>query len=215
MQFIAGIGVDRSERPGIRRHRQVVLHGVAGQGGVVGLDVQLEVIHQAVGAEEIQARGRVGIILVRRRLLRLRFDVELPFEADLLFVIDGHVQERGEVVELALHVGVEQGGVPFAAAPERVALAFELGRHIHRLLYLRRRKGKNIRIRAGGRALLVARVGKKTGGAPEQFFPGVFLQLAEDSRRFVEDLVTLLERAPSRAPHRGHGSNNNRSPLCP
>jgi hypothetical protein len=39
----------------------------------------------------------------------------------IFLVIDRHVQEGGEVVELALHVGVEQGGVALAAAPEGVA----------------------------------------------------------------------------------------------
>ena len=40
------------------------------------------------------------------RLLRLGLDVELALEADLLLVIDRHVEESREVVELALHVGV-------------------------------------------------------------------------------------------------------------
>ena len=76
---------------------------------------------QVVLAEEVEAGGGVGVVLVLGRLLRLRLDVELAVEADLLGVIDGHVQEPGQVIELALHVGVPQVLVAFAAAPEDVA----------------------------------------------------------------------------------------------
>jgi hypothetical protein len=37
---------------------------VAGEGGVVGLDVELEVVHQAVFAQEVEAGGGVGVVLV-------------------------------------------------------------------------------------------------------------------------------------------------------
>ena len=49
-QQIALIGVDGAERPVDPRHGQLVLEGVARQGGVVGLDVQLEVLVQPVFA---------------------------------------------------------------------------------------------------------------------------------------------------------------------
>src|SRR3712207_7179850 len=48
----------------------------------------------------------------------LGLDQELAGEADGLLVVDGQVEEAGEVVELPLEVGVPQGGVPLAAPPE-------------------------------------------------------------------------------------------------
>jgi hypothetical protein len=61
-----------------------VLEGVAGERGVVGLDVELEVLLQAVGAQEGDAAGDVEVVLVLGRLLRLGLDQELALEADLL-----------------------------------------------------------------------------------------------------------------------------------
>ena len=86
---------------------------------MVGLEVELEVAEQIVLAEEVQARGGVGVVLVLGGFFGLRLDVELAFEADLFFVGDGHVEELGEVFQLTLHVGVPEGGVTFAAAPGR------------------------------------------------------------------------------------------------
>ncbi len=110
--------------------RQLVQHGVLGEGGVVGFNIEFEIIQQAVFAEEIEAGGGVGIVLVRRGLARLGLDVELAVEADAFFVINGQVQQAREVIQLALHVRVQQGGVTFAAAPEDVALATQLVRGI-------------------------------------------------------------------------------------
>ena len=77
-----------------------MLHGVAGERGVIGFEVQFEVFEQIVFAEEVQAGGGVGIVLVLGRFFRLRLDVELALEADLLLVIDRHVQERGQMIQL-------------------------------------------------------------------------------------------------------------------
>ena len=99
---------------------------------------------QVVLAQEVEAGRRVGIVLMLGRLLRLRLDVELAREADLLGVVDGHVQEAGEVLELALHVGVPQILVAFAAAPERVAGAAELLGDFERLLHLRGGEGERL-----------------------------------------------------------------------
>src|SRR3989441_4064672 len=55
-------------------------HRVTGQRGVVGFDVELEVVEQIVLAEEIQAGGRVGVVLVFGRLFGLGLDVELRSE---------------------------------------------------------------------------------------------------------------------------------------
>ena len=105
---VAGIGVDRTQGVVVHRQGQFVQHLMTGQGGVVGFQIQLEVILQAEGAEEVQTSGGVRVVLVLGRFLRLRFDVELPGEPDRLLVIDSHVQEAGEMFQLPLHVGVQK-----------------------------------------------------------------------------------------------------------
>ena len=54
----------------------LVHHLVAGQRGVVGLEVELEVGKQVVGPQEVEAGGGVGVVLVLGRLLGLGLDVK-------------------------------------------------------------------------------------------------------------------------------------------
>ena len=185
----AHVRVDAAERAGFVGDGELVLHRVAGEGGVVGLDVELEVLQQVVFAEEVEAGGGVRIVLVGGRLLWLGLNVELAGEADFLFIIHGHVEEAGEVVELALHVGVEQGGVALAATPEGVALAAEAVGDFHGFFHLGGGVGVNLGVRAGGGALLIARVDEKAGGAPEQFLASAFLLFFEHVGDGVERLV--------------------------
>ena len=152
---------------------------MAGERGVVGFEVELEMRQQIVLPEEIEAGGGVGIVLVLGRLFGLGLDVELALEADFLGVVDGHVQELGEVVELALHVGVPEVLITFAAAPEDVAGAVELLGDFERFLHLRRGVGKDVGVAAGGRAVHVARVAEQIGGAPEQLDAGALLLFLE------------------------------------
>ena len=173
---------------------QLVHHLVTGEGRVVGLEVELEVGEQVVGPEEVEAGGGVGVVLVLGRLLRLGLDVERAGEADLLLVVDGHVEEPGEVVELALHVGVEQGRVALAAPPEGVARAAQVVGHLHRLLDLRGGEGEDVEVRAGRRPVHVAGVAEEVGRAPEQLDAGPRLLVLEDLDDLVEVGVALLER---------------------
>ena len=50
---ITGVGVDGAEEALAAGVVQLVLHGVAGQRGVVGLNVELHVIFQTVGADKV------------------------------------------------------------------------------------------------------------------------------------------------------------------
>ena len=102
-------------------------------------------------------------------------------------------RKRAEVVELALHVGVEQGRVAFAAPPEGVAGAAQLVGDLHRLLDLRGGEGEDVEVRAGGRAVHVARVGEEVGRPPEQLDAGAGLLVLEDLDDLVEVGVALLE----------------------
>src|SRR5688572_25031635 len=92
---------------------------------------------QSVRAQKRDTARHVEVVLVLRWLLRLRFDQELPFEADRLGVIDREMEERAEVVLLPLEVRVEQRLVPFTAAPENVIFAAELLGDFERFFYLR------------------------------------------------------------------------------
>ncbi len=90
--------------------------------------------------------GGVEVVLVGGRLLRLRLDEELAGEADLLLVIDGQVEELGQVVELALQVGVVEVHVAFPAAPEDVVDAAQLLGDFEGLLDLGRGVGEDVGI---------------------------------------------------------------------
>ena len=161
-------------------------HGVTGEGGVVGFQVEFEVTHQAVFAEEIQARSGIGIVLVRGGFAWLRLDVELTFEADFFRVVDGHVQQGGKVVEFTFHVGIEQGGVAFTTAPEGVAFAAEFECGIHGGFHLGCAVSENVRTRRSACTLSIAGMREQASGAPEEFFAVSLLQAFEVIGDFVE-----------------------------
>ena len=66
---------------------------MAGEGGVVGLEVQFQVFEQAVLAEKIQTSRGVRIVLVLGRFLRFGLDVERALKAQLAFVIHREAQK--------------------------------------------------------------------------------------------------------------------------
>ena len=167
-QRVAGVRVDRAQHPLGGRDLDLVLEGVAGERRVVGLDVELEVLLEAEGAQEGDPARDVEVVLVLRRLLRLGLDVELALEPDPLRVVDRHVQEPGQVLLLPLQVRVEERLVALAAAPERVAVAAELVGDLHRLLHLGGRVGEDVGVGVRGGAAHVARVGEQVGRAPEE-----------------------------------------------
>ena len=115
-QQVAGVRVNGAEGAGRDRNLDFVLESMAGESRVIGLDVELEVFLEAVGAEEGDAAGNVEVVLVLGGLLGLGFDEKLTLEANGLGIIHGHVQERREVVLLAFQVGVEECLVALAAA---------------------------------------------------------------------------------------------------
>ncbi len=161
---------------------------------MVRLDVHLHVVGQAVSAEEVDACGAVEIVLVLRRLLGFRLEVELPGEADFAGVIDGHVHELGEVVQLALHVGVPEVLVALAPAPECVARAAKLLGHFQSLLYLGGGKGEGVGIRTGGRAVDVARIAEQVGCAPKHLNARPLHLFLDDLDHGVEVFVRLGQR---------------------
>ncbi len=157
-----------------------MLEGVLGQGGVVDLDVELEVVHQVVFAQEGDDGGGVEVVLMLGGLHRLGLDEEGALEAVFTGIVPGHVQEAGQVIQLPFHVGVEQAHVAFAAAPEDVVLAVELDGGVEGILHLGAGAGDDVEVGIGGRAVHVAGMAEEVGRAPEQLdagsihlFPGI------------------------------------------
>ncbi len=177
---------------------QLMHHGVAGQGGMVGLDVQLEVVHQAVGPEEIDAGRGVAVVLVLGRLLRFRLDQELAREADLLGVVDRQVHEPGHVVQFPLHVGVEKILVSLASAPEHIVHAAQFLGDLEALLHLCGGEGKRVGVAAGRGAVHVARIAEQVGRAPEQLDAGPLLLFLHHLHHGVQVLVGLRQVLPFR-----------------
>src|SRR5262249_34349433 len=97
---VTGVGVDGAECAGIDGDLELVHGLVASEGGVVGLEVQLEVGEEVVGPQEVEAGGRVEVVLVFGRFLGFRLDVEGTCEANLFLELDGHVQQPRQVIEL-------------------------------------------------------------------------------------------------------------------
>ena len=106
-QRVAAVHVDRAEHAQREGGGQLVLEAVAGQRGVVVLDVDLDLLLQAVLAEEAVHGGGVEVVLVLGRLGRLGLDEDRALEADLVLVLDHHAEEPAGLVELLLDVGVE------------------------------------------------------------------------------------------------------------
>src|SRR6185503_13448859 len=168
-----------------RRVGDLVMEAVAGQGGVVRLEVELVLVLEAVADEETVDRRGIVVVLVLCRLLRLRLDEQQPLEPDPVLVIGDHRQEPGELVLLAGEVGVEEGVVALATAPQHIVRAAEAMRGLEHVLDLGRGVGEHLRIRVRGRAGHVPGHAEQVGGAPQQPEAGpAHLPLDE-----VDDLV--------------------------
>ena len=106
-QIVAAIDIERAQDSQRLGERDLVLERVAGENGVVLLDVELDVFQQVVALQETVAGGDVKIVLVLGRLFRLGLDQDRSVETDLVLVLDHQRNEAAELVEFAPHVGVE------------------------------------------------------------------------------------------------------------
>ncbi|KAJ8552584.1 hypothetical protein ON010_g9962 [Phytophthora cinnamomi] len=172
----------------------VVLVVVARERRVVGLDVELEVVLQAVGVQEGDDRGGVVVVLVLHGLARLGLDEELEGGAQLLLVGHHELEEGGHVVQLHLHVGVEDALEALAAAPEDEVLAAQLERDLHGLLDARRRVREHLHVRVGAGAVHEAAVAEEVGGPPEALDARLVLLLEQVVRDVVQQALGLVER---------------------
>src|SRR5208337_5237163 len=120
---VVAVGVDRTEESERGGERDLVLEGVMRQHRVPDFDIELDLALESEAAQEAGDGGDVEIVLVLGRLLRLRLDQEDSLEADLVLVLDDQRQEPPELLLLAIKIGVEQGLVALAAAPQHVVFA--------------------------------------------------------------------------------------------
>ena len=102
--------------PNAPRRGDLVLEAVAGQRSVIGFKVHAYLLLEPVALQKAVDRRRIEVVLVRSRLLGLGFDQDLAVKADLVLVLDHQRKKPAHVVELLLHVGIQQGLVALAAA---------------------------------------------------------------------------------------------------
>ena len=101
--------------------------------------------------------------------MRLRFDQDRAFKADLVLVFHHLLQEASCVFALGLKVGVEQRLIALAPAPKHVIRAAQLVGGIQIGFHHGRRIGVNVRIGVGGSTAHPAAVREHIGRAPKQF----------------------------------------------
>ena len=171
---VAAVGVDGTEHPVVHRHRELMLKGVAGEGRVVDLDVDLEVLVKPVRAEEADDCLGVHVVLVLGRLHRFRLDEERALESLGACIVACGLEHVCKVVLLPLHLGVEQAHVAFASSPEYIVGAAELDGGVYGVLDLYGCACHHIEVRVGCRSVHVAFVAEYVGGAPEELDVAAF-----------------------------------------
>ena len=147
-----------------------MLKCMAGERGVVHLDVHLEVFIEAMSFKESYYGFRIDVILVFGGFHGLGLDEESAGETFGAGVVAGHFQHHCQMVLFSLLVGVEQAHVAFAAAPEHVVAAAEGYRGIDGTLDLYGCAGHYVEVGIGGCAVHVAAVAEHVGRAPEVLY---------------------------------------------
>ena len=166
-KHIALVGIDGAKDAVDGGHAELVLEGVACQSGMVGLNVHAEVVHETVGTQEVGTGSHVEVVLMFSRLLGLRLDVEVTREAVGAAVVAGQGQELTEIVQLQSHVGVDEGIVALAAAPEDVAGSAQLDGGVNACLDLTGGDGVHVGGGGGSRARHEHLVTEHIGGDPQ------------------------------------------------
>ena len=197
-QEIAGVGVNRSEQAVRCRRFNLMLERVAGEGRMIGLEVELEMLVETVRLQEGNPGGNIEIILMLGGLHWLGLDQELPRETNGLGVIDRHMQERRQVFLFPLEIGIQQGFVAFPPAPEDIVLTPKLLGDLQCFLHLRRGIREHVGVRVRGCTAHIPRIGEKIGRAPEELHAGGLLQLLRVGDKLVEIPVGLDQTAAFR-----------------
>ncbi|CAB5370609.1 unnamed protein product [Rhizophagus irregularis] len=188
---IAAVRIDRAEDAERRCGGDLVLEGVAGEGCVVRLDIDLHFILKAIALEETVHRSGVKVVLVLGRLERLGFDQDRAGETDLVLVLDDERQEAAEIVELALKIGVEQRLIALTTAPQHIVRATQTMRGFKCVAHLHRAEREHFRVGVGRATSGKARMAEQVGGAPQQLAARRCLKLLEMIDGFGEIAAML------------------------
>merc|ERR1712224_1031328 len=100
------------------------------KGGVIGLNIELEVVLQAIRVQETNDSLRIIIILVGSGFSGLWFDEQLIIGTNLFLVVDGHLQECCHVINLIANLRIQWGHVTLTAAPENMVLPIKFFRDL-------------------------------------------------------------------------------------
>jgi hypothetical protein len=145
-----------------------MFEGMAGQCGVIGLDIDLHLAHEVVSLQETIDGRHVMVVLVLGRFHRLGLDQDRALEADPVLVFDHEGQEPGGLIQLAPQVGIEQRVVTFPAAPEHIIGAAEPMGRLQNVAHLGGGVQEDLGIGIGGGPGHVAGMAEQVGGPPEQ-----------------------------------------------
>ena len=145
--------------------------------GVIHLDIDLEILIEAVMAQETDHRLGIVIVLVLGRLHRFRLDQEGSFETVFTGVIARHREHHRQMVLLAFHVGIEQRHIPLAAAPKDIILAAERDRCVDCVLDLRAGISHCRKIGIGRSAVHITCITENVRSTPKQLHAGLLLFL--------------------------------------
>src|SRR5690625_2180211 len=85
--MISSVGIDAAQMSRFGGYHQIVCERVVGQCGVVGFDIEFEIIQQILLSEKSENGGRVKVILMFGRRHVLWLDDEISFETNYLAVI--------------------------------------------------------------------------------------------------------------------------------
>mmetsp|Transcript_1161 Transcript_1161/g.2911 ORF Transcript_1161/g.2911 Transcript_1161/m.2911 type:complete len:431 (-) Transcript_1161:190-1482(-) len=192
------IAVDRPEHPAGRSHAEVVLVVVARQGGVVGLNVELELLLEPIAVQEPNDGLSIVVILVRHRLAWLGLDTELCVETDFLLVVHSHPEECCHVVHLISNLGVERRHEALTSTPENVVGGTQFLANIQHFLRLSAAIREGIKVRSCGSTILVPVVREKVLRAPQEFDAGLLLFPQQFVRHDIQVLLKFLQRVPLR-----------------
>ena len=165
---------------------------------MVGFNVQLNMIHQSISTAEVQAGCRVEIVLMLCRFFWLWLEQELPFEPNLLSVVDSQMHELCKMIKFPLHVSVEQVVISLATTPEDVVFATQFLSDFQRLFDLCSRKREDIGVACRCGSMHESRVRKHIRSAPQQFDPSPFLCGLKRFNHRVQIFVCLSQRVPFR-----------------
>ena len=191
------MSIEAEDAVGARRGH-LVLEIKSGKRCVVDLDVDAYLVRQAVLLQEGEHGGDVAVVLVLGGLKGLGLDQDRALEADAVLVLHDHGEEATVVIELALEVGVEDGVISLAAAPEHVVLATQAVGRLQAKAHLGGGPGVDLGIGAGGGAAGVTRMAEEVGRAPEQLHAGRVHLLLHPVDDGLEVAVVLLRRGSRR-----------------